>query len=114
MISKYCAIIGVSTGAAPACAAGIGVASMRQAKGLGVKAETLGARTGKANRARPDLPRRLPGASGLVERLVDVGENIVYMLDPHRNTHQILRYAGLGQFFGRQLAVRGRSGMAGQ
>jgi hypothetical protein len=44
----------------------------------------------------------------------DVGDDVVDVLDAHRDAHQILRDAGARQFLGVELAVRGRGRVAGE
>src|SRR5690606_29491226 len=50
----------------------------------------------------------------LGEGLVDIGDDVVDMLDAHRNAHQVFRNASPRQLFRAELAVRGRSRVAGQ
>src|SRR5690606_29878241 len=53
---------------------------------------------------------RLDGSEGLV----NVGDDVVDVLDAHRNPHKVLGDAGGGEFFGVELAVGCRGRVAGQ
>src|SRR5690606_6750690 len=52
--------------------------------------------------------------SGLGEGLFDIGNDVIDMLDADRDAHQVFRYAGLFQLFGRKLAMGGGGRVAGQ
>jgi hypothetical protein len=43
-----------------------------------------------------------------------IGQQVVDVLDADRQAHHVFAHAGLGQFLGRQLAVRGGGRVAGQ
>lgn len=44
--------------------------------------------------------------SGLRQRLIQIGNEIIDMLDPHREPNRLLPYPGLRQLLGRQLPKR--------
>ncbi len=53
-------------------------------------------------------------SSGLIERLRDICNDIVDVLNAYGDTHQVRANSGFRQFFLIQLTVRGRSRMTGQ
>src|ERR1700760_4804505 len=57
-------------------------------------------------------PRR--SRAGLRQRLVDILDDVVDMLDTDRETDRLRQYAGHALLLGRHLAMRGGGGMAGQ
>ncbi len=52
--------------------------------------------------------------SGARQRLIEIGEQVVDMLNADRQSHGFLADAGLAQFVGRKLAVRGGSRVGGE
>jgi len=67
----------------------------------------------RRKRLRPSRWRRQVG-SDRGQRLLQVGDDVVDVLDADRQAHHVGRYAGLGQFRRRQLAVGGRGRVAGE
>ena len=63
---------------------------------------------------RPLFGRRAQRAGGGIERLRQVGDDVVDMLDPHRQPHIALGHTGIALLVGCQLRMRGRSRMNGQ
>src|SRR5579862_1302540 len=61
-------------------------------------------------------PAKMAGCcgSGLGERLREVGENVVDMLDPHREPDIAVGDAGAQPVLGRKLGMRGRGGVDGE
>ena len=48
------------------------------------------------------------------EGLLDIRNDVIDMLDAHRDADQVFRYTGASEFLGSKLTVRRGSGMAGQ
>ena len=63
---------------------------------------------------RPLFGRRAQRAGGGIERLRQVGDDVVDMLDPHRQPHIAFGHTGIALLVGCQLRMRGRGRMNGQ
>ena len=50
---------------------------------------------------------RAQRAGGSIERLRQVGDDVVYMLDPHRQPHITIGHTGIALLVGCQLRMRG-------
>src|SRR5580693_4472670 len=92
---------------------------LQQAAGASAAKAAMRSRgVGSRPKPRPTKPKlrqqQLLLGDGRSERLVEIGEDVVDVLDADAEANHFRRYAGFELLFRRQLAVRGGGRMAGQ